>query len=448
MPAASSFGISDEKFVSQIAPLMVDNCIACHNDRTAEGGYRLTRVHQMFSPGWSGARPIIPNAPEESEIYRRIASSDPDERMPPHSALSDSEIQQVEEWIRSGASTSEVAEETLGAIAAMADVRLGSPNHYEGVLPISAVAISTADQRLYVAGIREVIQWNYADEKLERRWQELGYRITAITVSNDGHSLAVASGIPGQFGQVDLIRPYENDSPQRIFVDADPTQAIALSPDGTKLAIGCSDGSVRVFATPDGKELFASQAHADSVQSVQWDSSGTRLATAGRDRSAKLLRADGWQWKTSFDKHERSVGGVAFMKSGVATLDETGKLRLWPFDSGEYTITSSEGYSRRSVLLLGADSDLFVMFDDRVSKLRVDWEDVSDGKDDKGNPKTRKQAYWKRLAEFSIPQDKRILSYAHRADALVAGLSSGEICLWRHGEDEKVSNPKILRVLP
>ena len=58
----------------------------------------------MFAPAKSGAIPIVPGKPENSEVIARIGHADPDERMPPEGdALEPEEIETLKEWIASGA---------------------------------------------------------------------------------------------------------------------------------------------------------------------------------------------------------------------------------------------------------------------------------------------------------------------------------------------------------
>ena len=64
---------------------------------------------------WISARwpsitaPFVPGAPDDSELLRRITSSDPDERMPPEETgrkLSAAEIETIQQWIAAGANYS------------------------------------------------------------------------------------------------------------------------------------------------------------------------------------------------------------------------------------------------------------------------------------------------------------------------------------------------------
>ncbi len=64
-------------------------------------------MRETATAAWtSGATPIVPGRPEESEVIRRISSSDPAYRMPPadeRPALSRDEIATLTQWIKEGA---------------------------------------------------------------------------------------------------------------------------------------------------------------------------------------------------------------------------------------------------------------------------------------------------------------------------------------------------------
>ena len=94
-----------------VRPILSDKCFACHgpdaNKRKAE--FRLDIEENAFAPlkETKGAYAIVKGKPEESELYKRITSKDPDYLMPsPEShlgILSENEIKIIEKWIKQGA---------------------------------------------------------------------------------------------------------------------------------------------------------------------------------------------------------------------------------------------------------------------------------------------------------------------------------------------------------
>ncbi len=93
-----------------IAPILSENCFRCHgNDAgTRKAGLRLDMAEDAYArvPANKQHRAIVPGSPGDSELMRRILSTDPDKRMPPlesHKTLSPRQIALLDKWIKQGA---------------------------------------------------------------------------------------------------------------------------------------------------------------------------------------------------------------------------------------------------------------------------------------------------------------------------------------------------------
>lgn len=93
-----------------IRPLLADKCFACHgpDEKNNASGLRLDRAESAYAIlKDSKARAIIPGKPNESEIWRRITSTDSDEVMPPSDShlkpLTSDEKELIKKWILKGA---------------------------------------------------------------------------------------------------------------------------------------------------------------------------------------------------------------------------------------------------------------------------------------------------------------------------------------------------------
>src|SRR5689334_11949189 len=93
-----------------VRPILSQNCFRCHGlaTSTRKAGLRLDIAASAYGrlPEDPDKRAIVPGRPEESEVIRRITSTDPDERMPPresHKVLSPVEIAMLVRWIEQGA---------------------------------------------------------------------------------------------------------------------------------------------------------------------------------------------------------------------------------------------------------------------------------------------------------------------------------------------------------
>ena len=72
-------------FSSDIQPILNQNCVQCHGGVRQKNGVSFIFREEALGTGKSGRRTIVPGHPDESELIRRVTSSDPDARMPYHS---------------------------------------------------------------------------------------------------------------------------------------------------------------------------------------------------------------------------------------------------------------------------------------------------------------------------------------------------------------------------
>jgi len=89
---------SDSVFDKQVAPLLVQRCLDCHNASQQEGGLNLSQALAAEAGGESG-RVIEPGMPQESLLWQRVMADE----MPPEKALSTSEKAVLQKWIADGA---------------------------------------------------------------------------------------------------------------------------------------------------------------------------------------------------------------------------------------------------------------------------------------------------------------------------------------------------------
>jgi hypothetical protein len=95
-----------------IRPILSENCIGCHGP-DAKHRHAELRVDQrevVIKAADSGAIPIVPGKPLESELVKRILSSDADTVMPPpdsHKKLTAKQKQLLQDWVTAGANYAE-----------------------------------------------------------------------------------------------------------------------------------------------------------------------------------------------------------------------------------------------------------------------------------------------------------------------------------------------------
>jgi hypothetical protein len=96
-------------FSRDILPVLSENCLSCHgpDESTRKADLRLDLREKAILENKSGSTAIVPNAPEKSELFKRITSTDPDEVMPTpksHKArLTKKQTDMFRQWISEGA---------------------------------------------------------------------------------------------------------------------------------------------------------------------------------------------------------------------------------------------------------------------------------------------------------------------------------------------------------
>ena len=95
---------SDETlFREQVAPLLIDRCLSCHNKERSEGGLSLTTAESLFAGG-DGGEAIVQGDSEGSYLVERILPEDGKAEMPEgQPPLADDQIALIRQWIDQGA---------------------------------------------------------------------------------------------------------------------------------------------------------------------------------------------------------------------------------------------------------------------------------------------------------------------------------------------------------
>src|SRR5687767_301505 len=94
-------------FKRDIRPILSNTCFLCHgpDDKGRKGDLRLDLREHAFKVV-DGKQAFVPGKPEQSEAFRRMITTDSDDRMPPAKSgkkLTPKQIDLVRKWILQGA---------------------------------------------------------------------------------------------------------------------------------------------------------------------------------------------------------------------------------------------------------------------------------------------------------------------------------------------------------
>ncbi len=299
---------AEQNFIQDIAPVVVKNCIACHGERTALGGYRMHTLEAMMRPGASGRSPIAARDSEHSLVYTRMVSTDLDKRMPQGGEkLPPVMINAFRMWINEGAKAPGV-EPKIPLVKLMGPrSHPAAPATYAAPPPLAAVAFSLDGNTIATGGYREVLLWNRESGALVRRIGGVPERIRAIQWLN-ADQLVIAGGIPGEYGEAAVINIKAGRRTGVLATFPDVASSVAVSPDGLRVAAGCADGSVVCAELATAKQLWTSKVHADQVTGLAFSANGQFVASTGRDKVVKVYDAADGTLYTTYNGHNRNNG--------------------------------------------------------------------------------------------------------------------------------------------
>jgi WD40 repeat protein len=324
-------------FLNDVAPLLVRNCIACHNVKKTESKYDLTTFARLAKGGQQGVGITLePGRPDESRLVELIRH-DGDPRMPYKQApISQEAVALIERWVKEGAryDGDDKDEDWVALLRRRAPVVV--PERYPIAVPIAALAFSPDGSAVATSGNHEVNLWKISEDLRTpaRRLRGVSERVHEIAYSPDGKWLATVGGDPGRSGAVKLwvAGPDGDGQPARDLFEGDDTVfAVTFSPDSKNVAAAGSDRAVRLWEVETGKLLATIEDHADWILGLAFSPDGRLLATASRDKTSKVFDWAKKETLATFAGHADTVAAVAFTPDGrqVATGGGDGLVRIW-----------------------------------------------------------------------------------------------------------------------
>ena len=352
--AGTPAAYSQEKalsFINDVAPILKENCFACHDAKKRSGKFDMTTFEKLMAGG-AGGEGISPGKHSESEMFSLI-TSEKERRMPPRkdnlSPVPKAQTEVVKNWINQGAKLDAGIDPKADLVRELR-VRWKAPAppaSYKFPTIVNAIAFSPDGKHLVIGGHHELTVWEAASGKLLKRIYVRAERAYAMATLPDG-KLVVAGGRPGQEGDVrvfDLNVPGRTEKDVQILdgvndpkvmvkqlVDSDDSiLCVAVSADGKKIASGGCDRTVRVWEYPSGKLEQSIENHADWVLGIAFAPDGKHLLTCSRDKTAKVWDLAAKESVLTFPEHQAPVFGVgvkADSKAGFSVGTDK-QVRMW-----------------------------------------------------------------------------------------------------------------------
>jgi Planctomycete cytochrome C/WD domain, G-beta repeat len=410
-------------FKRDIAPVLLNNCLACHGPKKAEGGYRIDTFERITAAGDSTQPGFASKDLDGSEAFRRITSTDVKERMPLEGdPLPADQVALLKQWIEAGVPFDGPDAKAPIASYVPPPTHPAAPEKYRATMPITAVEFSPDGSQLLVGGYHELTVWNPVEGKLLRRISNIGQRTYAIHHSPDGQLLAVACGTPGKHGELRLLKPEGGELVKVIGMTSDVVFDCAFSPQGDRLATSAADGVVRIFDVASGSEQLTITSHSDWVFCVAWNSDGSQLATGSRDKTAKVFDAKTGELLITYNGHNQPVRGVLFHPDGkeVYSAGSDNKLHRWSIAEGKKAADAALG--GEAYKLTPAGDVFFTSAADNLVR--------------QFNAKEQKQ-----LREFTRVKDWVLsTAYCDKTKLVAGGAFDGQVFVWNSEDGSPVSS--------
>ena len=148
----------------------------------------------------------------------------------------------------------------------------------------------------------------------------------AVAFSSDGQRFAVASDIGVWVYDVATSRELA------LFTGhTDGVNAIAFSPDGTTIASGSNDRTIKLWDVATGENIAKLEGHWNGVNSVVFSADGTKLASGAWDNTVKVWDVSTRTNISTFEGHTDGVNAIAFSPDGttIASGSNDNTVRLW-----------------------------------------------------------------------------------------------------------------------
>jgi len=187
-----------------------------------------------------------------------------------------------------------------------------------------------------------------------------GADLRKVNLSNTwlrGSDLSGAQMRDVQFGELPYLK-YDNS-----------VSSCMYSPDGSRLAVGLSDGTINVYTTSNWEMTLMLGGHDRVVNSFAYSPKGDRIVSGSWDCTVRVWDVATGDCLYIFIGHTSLVDNVAYSPQGnvVASRSYDSTIRLWDVETGDcHSIISACGYIYTMVFSPSGDNIAFSSQDPRV----------------------------------------------------------------------------------
>jgi WD40 repeat protein/serine/threonine protein kinase len=138
-----------------------------------------------------------------------------------------------------------------------------------------------------------------------------GGPVWSVCFSPDGTRIASGS----EDRTVKVWKPGSGEAP--LTLSYGPVFSVCFSSDGSRIAGGSLDSTIKVWDALKGQETLFLKGHRRGVNAVRFSPDGTRIASASADQTVKVWDTKTGQCLLTYRKHESPVDSACFSPDGL-----------------------------------------------------------------------------------------------------------------------------------
>ncbi len=293
---------------------------------------------------------------------------------------------------------------------------------------MSSPVFSSDGRRIAVVGTEGLWVWDWgqvlaggAQPVVRRRNIDPLFRLGEIALSADGRRVAIGNSD----GAVRIWNEAGDDRPTVLGGHDGRVFGVAFSHDGKWLASGGEDGTVRLWNLADGGKPVVLRGHEGAVDAVAFGPDGLHLASAGADGTVRVWDLARMADPVVLGRHEGGALDVAYSPDGhsIVSAGKDGAVKVWNADlvaeplvlRGHGGAVGSAAFSPDGRFVLSVGDDVKIWDADEVGDLTV------------------LRGQHGRSVSVAASQDGRVV---------VSGGQDGTVCLW----DLSVSRTPIVLI--
>lgn len=206
---------------------------------------------------------------------------------------------------------------------------------------IKWAALRPDGSRIVIARSNEALVWNVESKKVVTTLPGVDPWTRSVMFSPDGSAFATDTHTADP-----NVAVWSAETGVRIAdIGHDPygVNAVAFSPDGTRVATGGPDDSAKVWDVATGDRVASLAGHRSGVGSVAFSPDGSRIVTGGLDEKARIWDARTGSLVTTLKGFGANVYEVVFSPDGSTLATASGNTaKVWDPRTGDL-ISSSNG---------------------------------------------------------------------------------------------------------